>query len=270
MHNIEGDWAGSISGTNNAEIFVEIRQDNTAIFGKARINDRVFGIYVYPFTGKIDGGSVFLYMKPESTQKVTTASVSVSGRPVTVQVPTLSFGDINVQGKITKSGISGKWESSLGTGGVFSIARSDSVKKIALDPDNQRDQVFLMMPIAAEKPELKDILNAVKRSSKQYGLDCIRVDEIEHTGRITDLILSHIDCSRYLVCDISTERPNVYYELGYAHGLGKEVILIAREGSNIHFDIKDYSIIFYKSITELEERLSKRIETIRIKHKGDA
>jgi hypothetical protein len=119
-----------------------------------------------------------------------------------------------------------------------------------------------MMPIAADKPELQDILSAVKRSAKKHGIDCLRADEIEHTGKITDLILTQINSSRYLLCDITTDRPNVYYELGYAHGRGKQVVLIAREGTVAHFDIRDYNIIFYKSITELEERLSKRIEAI--------
>jgi len=111
---------------------------------------------------------------------------------------------------------------------LFSISKNDAEKKTAVDADIQKDQVFLMMPIATDKPELQDILSAVKRSAKRYGVDCLRVDEIEHTGKITDLILNQINWSRYLVCDISMERPNVYYELGYAHGRGKEVILIAR------------------------------------------
>ena len=57
----------------------------------------------------------------------------------------------------------------------------------------------------------------------------------------------------------------VNYELGYAHGRGKEVILIARQGSTIHFDIKDYNIIFYRNFTELEERITKRIAAIKKK-----
>jgi hypothetical protein len=68
--------------------------------------------------------------------------------------------------------------------------------------------------------------------------------------------------SKYLICDISKERPNVYYELGYAHGIGKEVILIAKHGTTMHFDIKDYNTIFYRNITELEDGLTKRISAI--------
>jgi len=54
----------------------------------------------------------------------------------------------------------------------------------------------------------------------------------------------------------------VYYELGYAHGVGKEVILLAKEGTTIHFDIKDYNTIMYRTYSELERKLSSRLKTI--------
>ena len=65
-----------------------------------------------------------------------------------------------------------------------------------------------------------------------------------------------------MICDISKERPNVYYELGYTHGIGKEVILTAKHGITMPFDIKDYNTIFYRNMTELEDNLSKRISAI--------
>jgi hypothetical protein len=262
MHDLSGDWVGNISGTNNGDVFAEIEQKDNSVSGTARIHDRLLGITVYRFTGIIEGEQILLNLVPETRQKVAAVNVIVQGRPVTVQAPTVVSGDVNVVATINNSTISGKWTSSLGTGGLFTISKSNIDAKAVDVANDQKEQVFVMMPIAADKPELEDILGAVKRSAKKYGVSCLRVDEIEHTGKITDLILNQINCSRYLVCDISIERPNVYYELGYSHGRGKEVILIAREGSTIHFDIKDYNIIFYKNITELEERLSKRIEAL--------
>ena len=49
--------------------------------------------------------------------------------------------------------------------------------------------------------------------------------------------------SRLVVADLTHERPNAYFELGYARGLGKTVITIARRDSNIHFDVKDWTYI---------------------------
>lgn len=262
MHDLNGDWVGTISGTNNGDVFAELIQKDNAVSGTARIQDRILGTTVYLFVGTIKEDSILLTLTPEARQKMTAANIIVQGRPVTVQVPTIVSGDVKLSGTINKSAISGKWESSLGTGGLFSMLKSDVDKKSAGNTDTQKNQVFVMMPIASDRPELEDVLSAIKRSAKKHGIDSLRVDEIEHSGKITDLILSEINCSRYLVCDISIDRPNVYYELGYAHGRGREVILIAREGSNIHFDVKDYSIIFYRNITDLEDRLSKRINAM--------
>ena len=49
--------------------------------------------------------------------------------------------------------------------------------------------------------------------------------------------------------DLSTERPNVYDELGYAHGVGNEasdILLIARKGSTIHFDVAPLRVQYYR------------------------
>jgi len=59
------------------------------------------------------------------------------------------------------------------------------------------------------------------------------------------------------VCDLTAERPNVYYELGFAKGIGKRLICIAREGTQIHFDVYGLKILFFRSYRDLEERLNK-------------
>ena len=60
--------------------------------------------------------------------------------------------------------------------------------------------------------------------------------------------------AEFLVFDLSYEKPNVYYELGYAHGIGNHAgntLLIAREGTRIHFDIAPLRVQFYRSIDHL-------------------
>jgi hypothetical protein len=59
------------------------------------------------------------------------------------------------------------------------------------------------------------------------------------SGFIIREITESIERAEFLVFDLSYERPNVYYELGYAHGVGNEapeILLIAREGTSVHFD----------------------------------
>ncbi len=266
MDNVAGNWTGKISGTNNGNVFVEISQNGNSLSGTARINDLMFGSVVYVFTGELKDGTVYLKMAPDGKSIIQsqTANMLVNNRPVTIQVPGVQYGIVSVEGKMQKDGtISGKWTSTLGTGGTVYLWKENG--QSAESPIENLNQAFVMMSISTEDPRLEDVLSSIKRATKDHGIECVRVDEIEHTGKITDLILDHLRISAYLICDISTERPNVYYELGYAHGIKKEVILIAQEGSNIHFDIKDYNIIFYKSFTDLESKLSKRIAVLKNK-----
>ena len=66
-----------------------------------------------------------------------------------------------------------------------------------------------------------------------------------------------------MIVDLTKERPNVFFEAGYAHGIGKTPIYIAKEGTTVHFDVKDYPIITFKNMTKLKEELVKRFDALR-------
>jgi len=55
----------------------------------------------------------------------------------------------------------------------------------------------------------------------------------------------------------------VYYEVGYADAFGKPLILIARKGVKVHFDLQGLNILFYKGMFHLEGILAKAIDGIR-------
>jgi hypothetical protein len=268
MDNIQGSWVGKITGTNNGNVFVEIMQKSNTLSGSARIADFMFGTVIYHFSGNIEGKSITLNMIPDQNSmiKAQSATMLVNNRPVNIQVPTIQYGQVTVIGELLSDGkISGTWKSTLGTGGTVYLWQDTGEEESPSQKENniEKNKAFVMMSISSEDYRLEDVLSSIKRATNKFGIECVRVDEIEHSGKITDLILGYILKSEYLICDISTERPNVYYELGYAHGIKKEVILIAQEGSHIHFDIKDYNVIFYKNYTDLESKLSKRLESIK-------
>ena len=129
-----------------------------------------------------------------------------------------------------------------------------------LSTEPVKNIAFVMMSISDSEPELEDVLYAIQRACGTVNMEAVRADKVEHSGRITDLILEYLRTSQYLICDLTTERPNVYYELGYCHGLSREVVLIAKHGTRLHFDIKDYNVIFYKNMTELEQKLLARLK----------
>jgi hypothetical protein len=123
----------------------------------------------------------------------------------------------------------------------------------------QPGYAFVAMSIDKEDHQLVDVLEAIKEAAASCGITAERVDEVESNERITDRIIESIIKAEFVVVDLTKERPNVVFEAGFAHGLRKIPIYIARHGTPIHFDIKDYPIIIFRNMKELKEGLIKRL-----------
>jgi hypothetical protein len=97
---------------------------------------------------------------------------------------------------------------------------------------------------------------------------CRRADEIWESPAIIQDIVSLIDRSRVVICDCTGRNPNVFYEIGIAHTLGREVILITQIASDIPFDLRHLRYVHYLNNAEglqtlcaaLEKRLTALIE----------
>ena len=95
---------------------------------------------------------------------------------------------------------------------------------------------------------------------EELGVDCRRLDEYEFKGRITDQMLQNIVTSKVIVAECSAANKNVYFEVGYALGNGKDVVLLVDRVENIPFDLKDLPFIIHdNSIEILKEKLEKRM-----------
>jgi hypothetical protein len=118
---------------------------------------------------------------------------------------------------------------------------------------------FVAMPIDPDDLALEDVLDSIKEACKRCGINAERVDEPPTSERITDRILESILRAEYVIVDLTNSKPNVFYEAGFAQGRGKTPIYIARKGTELEFDLKDYPVIFFKNMKQLKDQLEKRL-----------
>ena len=132
----------------------------------------------------------------------------------------------------------------------------------AVPEETKPNTAFVIMAMDPSRHELTDVLEAIRGVCKDFGIAAHRADEIEHQEQITNVILREIERCEYLIADLSLERPNVYYEVGFAHALQKKPILYRRVGTPLHFDLAVHNVPEYRNITHLRELLTSRFEAI--------
>jgi hypothetical protein len=133
------------------------------------------------------------------------------------------------------------------------------------DPDDpgdfQPNLVFVAMSFSGQ--EMDDVYSAIKDECIKLGLKPIRVDENIGSGFVIQEIKDLIERAEFVIFDLSKERPNVYYELGYAHGVGNEaqdILLLAKEGTTLHFDIAPLRVQFYRSTEHLRTTVNSSLQ----------
>ncbi|MET3726067.1 hypothetical protein [Sphingomonas trueperi] len=124
-------------------------------------------------------------------------------------------------------------------------------------------QLSVMMPFSAD---FAPVYEAIKAAGIENGLHVARADNVwEHQTVIQDVI-SLIDQASIVVCDLSGRNPNVFYETGIAHSLGREVIMITHSDGDVPFDLNHHRYLKYLPNTEglekMKNALSGRISTI--------
>lgn len=108
--------------------------------------------------------------------------------------------------------------------------------------DMARKECFVLAPLGLEGSEVRrrsnDLLEYVIRpATEQTGYTVARADEISAPGLITTQIIIHTIESPLVIADLSGRNPNVLYELGIRHAVGKPVIQITTDAHDLPFDV---------------------------------
>ena len=128
-----------------------------------------------------------------------------------------------------------------------------------------KKQVFVIMKFK-DKVLNSAYTGVIKPIAKKYHYIPLRIDEIQDSGKITDQILEEISRSEVILADLAGERPNCYYEAGFAHAIGREIIFTIRKGTPIHFDLSAYRFIEWETEEELRQGLQSRFKSIVQRH----
>ena len=127
-------------------------------------------------------------------------------------------------------------------------------------PDVEKGLVFVIMSFQGEG--MSNVYSVIQKQCQLLGLNAKRADEI--TG--SDFVMKEIDISirkaEYIICDLTHGRPNVYYELGYAHGVGNtpmNTLLIARKRTRLHFDVAPLRVHPYNTMENLCDILTANL-----------
>jgi hypothetical protein len=133
-------------------------------------------------------------------------------------------------------------------------------------PDHEKiegELVSVMMPFS---PGFDEVYKSIQQAARAAGLRCRRADEIWEAPAIIQDVVSLIDRAKVVVCDCSDRNPNVFYEIGIAHTLGREVVLLAQKEADVPFDLRHLRYIQYQNNPDgrnsLLNDLGRRLQAI--------
>ncbi len=126
----------------------------------------------------------------------------------------------------------------------FNLTKADA----AVDPK----LVFVLTPFLEKEDR---VFRSIRITCEGLGLKCIRGDETFVPGDVLPHIIRMILKSSLIIANVSGRNPNVFYELGIAHALGKTTIIVSETIDEIPFDIRAKRVVTYHNTFTLETRV---------------
>jgi hypothetical protein len=131
--------------------------------------------------------------------------------------------------------------------------------------EKNKGKVFVVMQFSETYQQIyQEVIRPVVEGN--FCLEAYHGGEVFGPGIILQDIVQGIVESEVVIADITPENQNVFYELGYAHALGKPTILLAERGKQLPFDVSGYRVLMYDNTIagkrEVEEGLKKHLKAI--------
>lgn len=133
-------------------------------------------------------------------------------------------------------------------------------------PDDGVDPklVSVMTPFA---PEFESVFEAIQGACHDAGMKALRAKDIWLHSAVIQDVFSLIFRSAIVVCDFTGKNPNVFYEAGIAHTLGKHVVPITQAEADIPFDLRHHRYLPYlnngEGRVQLRSQLNQRFWSLK-------
>jgi hypothetical protein len=102
----------------------------------------------------------------------------------------------------------------------------------------------------------------IAKPLRRLGMICERMDQVNFTGDVVAMMRRRIESANLVVADLSSANPNVYLEIGYAWACRRPTILLCDSTSEPLFDVRGQRLLYYESIRELEDKLTKEVSVL--------
>ena len=122
------------------------------------------------------------------------------------------------------------------------ITFAPNVFQVPANTTIENDLVAVMMPFNAA---FNSVHEGIRRACSAAGYRCLRVDDIWEESTVIQDIFNLIFRAHVVVVDFTGKNPNVMYETGIAHTLGKHVIPISQSLDDAPFDMAHHRFLKY-------------------------
>ncbi len=144
------------------------------------------------------------------------------------------------------------------------LRKGPKVFTVSENEDIDSTLASTMMPFGAD---FDVVYREIEKAVQNVGMESRRADQIWESSAIIQDIVALIDKSFVVICDCTKKNSNVFYEIGIAHTLGREVILITQNSEDVPFDLGHIRHIKYlnngEGLDALRSNLENRLGQLR-------